>query len=393
MTATGTVILVVGPPLSGVGGVVDGLRRQRPDLTVVGIDGVARQRPPDAVLVVVSAVAPVTRSDWVLVAPAAARADLVVGVVAKVDAHREWRTVADADRKLVSAWDARAAAMPWVGVAAAPDVGEPRLGELLAELDVRLADPGLPRRNQLQRNIFRASRGRIVAARRASAARGVLQRARLGLLRFVRDGCDELRAELRDAAAAVHVAGSAGFETLVRTRADRFLTGLDAEIDRVVDAAATELGLEPRRVVPPVPARRPPPEMSRSPATARGLEGRLMAVLGVGFGLGIALASSRLLAGMAPGLAAAGWAAGAAVGLALMAWVVRTRGLLHERALLDRWVTEVVGAVRWHAEAAVAERLLALDFAGAETGSEMLLTSTNGELAGISRPILPESPI
>ncbi|GLP81153.1 hypothetical protein [Mycobacterium antarcticum] len=388
MTATGKVILVVGPPLSGIGGVVDGLRRQRPDLTIFGIDGVARQRPPDAVLVVVSAVAPVTRSDWVLVAPAAARADLVVGVVAKVDAHREWRDVADADRKLVSAWDARAAAMPWVGVAAAPDLGEPWLGELLAELDVRLADPDLPRRNQLQRSAFRASRGRVAAARRASAARGVLQRARLGLLRFVRDGCAELRAELRDAASAVPVGGSVAYETLARGRVDQFFAGLDVEITRAIDAAATALGVDP-----PAPIHRPPPGVSRSPASARGLEGRLMAVLGVGFGLGIALASSRLLAGIAPGLAAAGWAAGAAMGLALMAWVVRTRGLLHERALLERWVTEVVGAVRWHAEAVVAERLLALDFAGAETRSEMLLTSTNGELAGISPSILPESPI
>ena len=83
-----------------------------------------------------------------------------------------------------------------------------------------------------------------------------------------------------------------------------------------------------------------------------------MTVLGVGFGLGIALASSRLLAGLAPGLAVAGMAAGAVAGLALVVWVVRVRGLLHDRALLDRWVTEVASTLRWHGEATVAERLL-----------------------------------
>lgn len=91
-----------------------------------------------------------------------------------------------------------------------------------------------------------------------------------------------------------------------------------------------------------------------------------MAVLGVGFGLGIALASSRLLAGVAPGLSVAGLTAGAAVGLAMMAWVVRARGLLHDRALLDRWVTEVGAALRWHGEAVVAERLLAAESAWAK---------------------------
>jgi hypothetical protein len=38
--------------------------------------------------------------------------------------------------------------------------------------------------------------------------------------------------------------------------------------------------------------------------------------------------------------------------------VVRARGLLHDRALLDRWVTEVAATLRWHGEAMLAERLL-----------------------------------
>ena len=66
----------------------------------------------------------------------------------------------------------------------------------------------------------------------------------------------------------------------------------------------------------------------------------LMLVLGAGFGLGVAVTISRLLAGAAPRLAVTGLAVGAVVGLLLAVWVVSTRGLLHDRAVLDRWIGE-----------------------------------------------------
>jgi hypothetical protein len=40
---------------------------------------------------------------------------------------------------------------------------------------------------------------------------------------------------------------------------------------------------------------------------------------------------------------------------------VITRALLQERALFDRWVTEVVTTLRWHGEELVASRLLAAE--------------------------------
>jgi hypothetical protein len=251
-----------------------------------------------------------------------------------------------------------------VGVAAAPDLGEPRLGELLDVLRVHLADPDLDRRNQLQNKEFRlrAERARArpptVSRADALALRSALQRTRLGLLRYVRERSSQLRAVLRDAASAVPAAGSSDFEALVQVEADRFLVELDEEITGAVHAAAIELGLADHVGRPFEPARQDPPDVSRSPSSSRRLEGRLMTVLGVGFGLGIALASSRLLAGLAPGLSLAGLAAGSVAGLALVVWVVRVRGLLHDRALLDRWVTEVGATLRWHGEAMVAERLL-----------------------------------
>jgi hypothetical protein len=84
-------------------------------------------------------------------------------------------------------------------------------------------------------------------------------------------------------------------------------------------------------------------------------------VLGAGFGLGVAMAVSRLLGGLAQELAVAALVVGGMSGFALTVWLVMTRALLQERAALDRWVTEVVTTLRWHGEELVAGRLLAAE--------------------------------
>jgi hypothetical protein len=86
-----------------------------------------------------------------------------------------------------------------------------------------------------------------------------------------------------------------------------------------------------------------------------------MMVLGAGFGLGVALAVTRLFAGLAPGLTVAVLVAGGLVGLLLTVWVVGIRGLLHDRAVLDRWVTDVTTALRSAGEERVATRVLAAE--------------------------------
>jgi hypothetical protein len=331
---TARVVLVVGPPLAGVSEVAAALRDRLVDVVV--LEG-ASDRPPDAVVGVLSAVAPAVRSDWAPVEHAAAGTALVVGAVAKIDAHRGWRDVLEADRTSVTGWDARR--IPWVGVAAAPGLGEPCVGELVELLRDRLADPGLDQRNRLLQANFRV---RSMAVRPAGREVVDMRGARLRLLRVVRDRSAQWRTDLREAAAGVPFGGAADFEARVRAQAERFLADLADEITGAtgVDASA---GMSPA--------------VDRLPS-ARALEGRLMAVLGAGFGLGIALACSRILGGLAPGLAVPGLLLGATAGLTLMTWVVRVRRLLHDRALLDRWVTEVVSTLRWHGEAMVAERLL-----------------------------------
>ena len=135
------VVLVTGPWLAG---------HQQPDRRAAGPDARAHLRrgrrdwaaeAPAAVVFVVSAIAPMTESDCALIDFATNYTDLVVGVVSKIDAHRDWRDVLAADRALLAARAPRYPHVPWVGAAAAPDLGEPQLDELVDLLAQRLGDP------------------------------------------------------------------------------------------------------------------------------------------------------------------------------------------------------------------------------------------------------------
>lgn len=188
----GRVVLVVGPDGSGAGRLADALRGRMPEEVFVEADQLDPRQAPTAVVAVLSAVAPATRSDWELVERAAARTDLVIGVVSKIDAHRGWRDVLAANRSLAAGRAARYRRMPWVGAAAAPDLGEPTVDELVTVLRDGLADPELGNRNQLRCNALpRQHRQPGVVE-----LRGALQVARLRLIRVVRDRAWAMRTEL-----------------------------------------------------------------------------------------------------------------------------------------------------------------------------------------------------
>ena len=121
-----------------------------PDHTFVEADDLGPTDAPVAVVFVVSALALLTESDCALIDLAADYTDLIVGVVSKIDAHRNWRDVLAADRVLLAARAPRYQHVQWVGAAAAPDLGEPMLDELVGLLRQRLADPDLRRRNRLR---------------------------------------------------------------------------------------------------------------------------------------------------------------------------------------------------------------------------------------------------
>jgi hypothetical protein len=384
------VVLVTGPWLAGTTSLVAALRERMPERTFVEADELGAAHAPTAVVFVVSAITPLTESDCALVDLAANYTDLIIGVVAKIDAHRNWRDVLAADRAKLAARAPRYDHVQWVGAAAAPDLGEARVDELVGMLRQRLADPDVARRNRLRAwevrlqtvierhqsdaagsdrqarvAALRKSRDDILRGRRLSkterniALRSHIQQARVQLTYFARNRCTSVRAELQEDASNTSRRKLGEFESYVRTRAAEVVGEVDQGITTHLGDIATELGLSaPEQPGPPLR-----PEVSSPPLKSRRLETQLTMVLGAGFGFGVALAVTRLFAGLAQGLTIAGLVAGGLVGLLLTVWVVGIRGLLQDRAVLDRWVNDVTATWRSAVEERVASRVLAAETA------------------------------
>lgn len=385
------VVLVTGPWLAGVSGVLAALRDRLPEHTFVESTDLAVGEAPMAVVFVVSAAAVLAGSDCALLDAAAAGTDAVVAVVSKIDLHRNWRDVLAADRDELAARAPRYRTVPWVGAAAAPQRGEPRVDDLAATLREQLADPGIARRNRLrawesrlatiarrydldaqgmgrqarvealreQRNAVLRQR-RLAKSERTIALRSQIQQARVQLSYFARNRCGSVRSELAEDLADLSRRNLPQFEAGARGRFEQVVADVDEGITAHLADVARALGQAvdvPPAAVPPSPQIAPPPLKSRR------LETRLMMLLGAGFGLGVALTLSRLLAGLAPGLTAAGIVACVAIGLAITVWVVGARGLLADRALLDRWVGDACGSLRSAVDQLVATRVLAAETA------------------------------
>ncbi len=384
------VVLVTGPWLAGTTSVAAALRERMPEHTFLEADEIGRADAPAAVVFVVSAVSPLTESDCQLADFIARNTDLVVGVVSKIDTHRDWREVLAADRTVLADRSPRYAHVPWVGASAAPDLGEPRVDELVGVLRQRLADPELSRRNRLRTwetrlesviGQYRAdgggahrrarvatlhtTRGEVVRSRRVSkserniALRGRIQQARVQLGYFARNRATSVRAELAEDASTLSRRQVGGFESQVRERVADVVTEVDDGITAHLSDVASQLGL----TAPPVPEVPSAPDVTSPRLKTRRLETQLTMILGAGFGLGVALAVTRLFTGLAPGLTVAGLAAGGLVGLVLTVWVVGIRGVLQDRAVLDRWLTDVIGTVKSAVEERVATRVLAAESA------------------------------
>lgn len=381
-------VLVAGPWLAGSTSVMAALRARMPQTTFVESTELVAGEAPAAVVFVVSAAAPVTESDCALVDLASRHTDLVIGVVSKIDTYRDWRDVRDADAKILGERAARYERMPWVGVAAAPDLGEPQLDELVDLLTEQLADPDVVRRNRLRAwetrleavigryeadgsgadrrarvEVLRERRAELSRARRLTrtersiALRSQLQQARVQLGYFARNRCNSVRTELQEDVAGIGRRRIEAFEGYARQRAHEVVGEVDEGVTAHLRGMAAELELAAPD--PPAPAR--VPDLPSPQLKSRTLETRLMLVLGTGFGLGVAVAVSRVLAGAAPRLAVAGLVIGAVVGLLLAVWVVGTRGLLNDRGVLDRWVGEVTATLRATVEELVAQRVVAAE--------------------------------
>lgn len=363
------IVLVIGPPCAGVTSLVAALGARMADATVV--EAVADGETVGAVVFAVSAVAPMTDSDCALLD---GLLEPVIAAVTKIDAHRGWRDVLAANRAVLAGRGPLHCDIPWVGVAAAPDLGEPGVDDVVAALRRGFADVEGFKRQRVCR--LQDRRRRIVGDHRrqrsttALTVRGAVAQARVSLTYRARKRCAVMVAELRAEAATLSRAEAAEFEARVGEVAAAVTAEVDAQIGRELDVLAERLAV-------PLPTRTDPaPAVRTEPMpTTRRAENQLVVILGAGFGLGVALASGRLLASVADGLDVVGLVVGAVVGLAVTLWVIGIRGLLAIRAGFDRWVIEVGATARSDAEARVAMRLLA---------AEVALTTSAAERAEMS---------
>lgn len=392
------VVLVTGPWLAGTTSLIGKLREQMPEHTFVEADEMGPSEAPAAVVFVVSAVAPLSESDCALVDLATTYTDLIVGVVSKIDAHRSWRDGLATNRAKLAEWAERYQYVPWVGAAAAPDVGEPQLDGLVGVLRQRLADPELKRRNRLRawevrlRSVvdryeaeatgsdrqarvtsLRKNRDDILRGLRLSkseqtvALRSQIKQARVLLTNFAGNRCTSVRAELQEDVSNWGYRPITGdsrrkfgeFEAYVNTRAGEVVGEVDEGITKHLGDVATQLGLSAPEPPPPSPR----PEISPPPLQSHRRQALLAAVLGGGLGVGVAIAVTRLFGGLDRNLTIAAIVAGGVVGLLLTVWVVGIRGLRKDRAVLDGWVTDITAALRASLEERVATRVLAAESA------------------------------
>jgi hypothetical protein len=384
------VVLVAGPWMAGVSGVVAALRERLPQHKFVESTDLGPGDAPMAVVFVVSAAAHLTESDCTLLDGAAEYTDVVVGVVSKIDVYRTWRDVLATNRDALAAHAPRYGRVPWVGAAAMPELGEVRVDDLVDAISGQLADSDIARRNRLRAWEFRLQtvaqgfdrdaegagrRARVDALREARSTalrqrrqskteqsitlRGQIQQARVQLSYFARNRCSSLRGELQEDAAALSRRNMGGFEAYTRGRVEQVVAevseGTATHLADVVQTMGVPVALPALEQLPVV-------DVSPPPLKSRRQETGLMLLLGAGFGLGVGLTLSRMLAGLTarrnPGVEVAGAVACVAVGLAITFVVVNLRGLLRDRALLDRWAGEVTAALRSVVEELVATRVL-----------------------------------
>jgi hypothetical protein len=200
-----------------------------------------------------------------------------------------------------------------------------------------------------------------------------------------------VRTELQEDAAAITRRTLGGFAAHVRQRMAAVAGAVDDGISTHLAGVARDLDAATVNIpAPPVG----PVEVPEPPLRSRRLEARLMMLLGAGFGLGVALTLSRLLADLAPGWTLAGATICAVIGVGLTLWVVSTRGLLHDRAVLDRWVAEVTAALRTTLEERVAIRVLVAESVLSSAVAERDAAASarvEGEVAEIDRQIREHS--
>jgi hypothetical protein len=406
------VVLVTGPWMAGVSAVADALRKRLPQHKFVESADLGPGEAPLAVVFVVSAAANLTPSDCALLDAAAEHTDAVVGVVSKIDVHLNWRDIVAANCDSLGAHASRYSRTRWVGVAALPDLGDPDVDDLVDAVAAQLDDPDLARRNRLRawecrlqtvaRRFDRevegsGRRARVEALRdersatlqqrrqakseRTITLRGQIQQAKVSLSHTARNRCATLRTELQEYAAGVSRRNMSGFEADTHDELDEVVVEVSQDIDTKLAEVAQVVGVPME--LPPLD-KLPAVDVSPPPLKSRRHETWLTILLGVGFGLGVALTLSRLMSSLAsrlnPALTVVVALACVAISVALTFMVINIRALLHDRALLDRWAGDVTASLQSVVEELVATRVLVAE----SVLSKGLLAQDEAENAQVS---------
>ncbi|NDJ91949.1 hypothetical protein GWR20_22915, partial [Mycolicibacter kumamotonensis] len=298
-------IMVTGPWLAGVSAVASALADRLPQWRVVEATDLTPGEVPSAVVFVVSAAAALTDSDCVLLDAAAAHTDVVIGVVSKIDVHRQWREMQQAARETLADYAPRYRDVAWVGTAAAPERGDPRVDDLVAELTKQLGDADVARRNRLRSwefqlrtdadridrdaraegrrarvALLQEQRDEVVRQRRMSkserviALRSRIAQARVQLSHFTRKRCSSVRGELAEDATGMTRRRLPEFEAYVRSRLEEVVAEVDEGVSEHLADVAQELGLSGDVAATTPPA--PQVESAAPVLTSRRLETQLM---------------------------------------------------------------------------------------------------------------------
>jgi hypothetical protein len=356
-----SVVLVVGPPLSGASAVAAALRPRLTGCQVSeavsksfeGVGFVGSTGSPDVVVFVVSAAAPMAHCDAALLDAAAIETDAVVAVIAKTDVHRTWRAVLETNRAALARHSPRYRTTPWVGVAAAPQIGDRVVDPLVDAVRAALGDSTRAERNRRRAAGVRAERAaqRQAQAARRNAVRVQVRHTRLELGAQARARAVSLRSELQHQAASASRREIGGFVDEVRSRVAQTAGAFD---ELVRDSFAQSC----RRAGLPVPDVRPAPRVwEELPPPHRPAADSATVVFAAAFGMGVALTLGRLLVELT-GVALPATLPGCGpAGVALAVWVVRARRLAAARLAAERWVAEVSAELR----SALDDRVLAAE--------------------------------
>lgn len=378
-------VMVTGSWLAGASTLATELKSRISGMRIVEPEDLRHGQAPAAVVFVCSGTAPLTPSDCGLIQLAAANTDALIAVVSKIDVHQSWREVMERNREILARHDSRFRGITWLGVSTRG--AGPGLDDLAREVREIRRESSLDERNRLRawatrlqgmlnvppeagegaradelRNQRQAAvrRTRSSKSERTLALRNRIAQARMTLLYFARKRVGSVGGELREDIAELKRRDVAGFGDRVRQRVAEVV----AEVEQGTEEHLAEISAEvtERWVAPRPSTNRPtPPEAGDPPVRSRRLETRMMALFGIFFGLGAALTVSRLVAYARPGLAPVGLAVGLVAGAVIAVWLVAVRGLLHDRAVLERWLADTMGELRAYLEQWVGARVLEVE--------------------------------